>query len=106
MAKKPLIKNASDEEQFKKASKKERFLLDQKKMDWKKVLSTSYGRRVLAQLLDYGGPYRSTFNPDNPHITSYRAGQQDFAHYIQAEIVQYAGPEYYNKLINEGDRDE
>ena len=85
MADRSLVRNAADPQQVKRAARKERQLEEQFRSALRSVLATEPGRRILWELMDRAGVFRSIWVMTAE--IHYRAGQQDFGHMIQAEIL-------------------
>ncbi|MDB4893139.1 MAG: hypothetical protein JWL61_4994 [Gemmatimonadetes bacterium] len=102
MAKKALVRNAADAAQVKAAKESEQFLSDERLNDWRAVLSSPEGRRVLWRVLGQCNTNKSVFAVDHGTI-SYRAGWQDAGHYVLAEINE-ADPRAFLRMIEEANR--
>lgn len=96
MERKPLVKNAADKEQVKRAAFKEKDLRGYELEDLKEVLKTGPGRRVFWRLLEKCRVYESIWT--NSARIHYNAGQQDLGHYIMAEIVEADEDAYFNMM--------
>lgn len=95
-----LVKNGSDEEQIKKAEKKEAFKSHQNIDDIRFVLSTVQGRRVLKKYLEVCGVFRTSFS-ENVNQTLFLEGQRNVGLMLLNDINS-ADPMAYVKMINEG----
>lgn len=102
MAKKALVRNAGDAAQVKAAKEAERFMADERLNDWRAVLATPEGRRVLWRVLEQCNTNKSVFAVDHGTI-SYRAGWQDAGHYVLAEIDD-ADPRAFFRMSEEANR--
>ncbi len=82
----PLVKNAADEPQVKKAGDKmklkEKIELD----DLRFVLKNIEGRRVMWRLLEQCKVFETIW--ENSARIHYNAGKQDIGHYIMSEVVR------------------
>lgn len=95
-----LVKNGSDEEQVKKAEKKEAFKSHQNIDDMRFILSTVQGRRVLKKYLETCGVFRTSFS-ENVNQTLFLEGQRNVGLMLLNDINS-ADPMAYVKMINEG----
>ena len=102
MADRPLVKNAADERQVKRAGQKEQ---DRRKLeldDLRWVLSERSGRRhVWRQMADI---YRSSFNT-NGSIVFFNEGRRDGQLKLLADVME-ASPELYLLMQQEAQDDE
>lgn len=99
---KSLVRNAADREQVKAAKESEKFMDDERLNDWRSVLATPEGRRVLWRVLAQCNTSKSIFALDHGTI-SYRSGWQDAGHYVMAEINE-ADPRAFLVMIQEANR--
>ncbi len=97
--KKALVGNAADEEQVKKASKKEGSEREKELNDLRFVLSTPQGRRVMFNIMAECKTFRSILHPSGSMVY-YNAGQQDIGHWLQKEIIE-ADTDAYLKILKE-----
>lgn len=99
---KALVKNAASPDQVRAAKEAEQFMSDERLNDWRIVLSTPEGRRVIWRVLEQCNTNKSVFAIDHGTI-SYRAGWQDAGHYVLAEINE-ADPRAFLRMIEEANR--
>jgi len=90
--------NAANPEEVNKQARKERDIRKQELNDIATVLSSKSGQRLIWRILGQCGTFRTVFNPENPHTTSYLSGQQDLGHFIMREIT-YTDPNLMIKLM-------
>jgi hypothetical protein len=95
-----LVKNGSDEEQVKKAEKKEAFKSHQSLDDIRFLLSSAQGRRVFKKYLEVCGVFRTSFS-ENVNQTLFLEGQRNVGLMLLNDINS-ADPMAYVKMINEG----
>lgn len=98
MEQRPLVKNASDPEQVKAAENKHRSGRVTELDDFKVVLSTPQGRRLLWRLMGKAKVFETVW--ESSARIHYNAGQQDFGHFIMSEILE-ADEESYFKMMRE-----
>jgi len=92
------VRNAADPQQVRRAARKEKQLEERFSAAMRNVLATESGRLVFWELLARAGVYRSIWVMTAE--IHYRAGQQDFGHMIQAEIVK-ASEDSYEQMVRE-----
>lgn len=102
MGRKALVRNAADPEQVKRAKDVVKYSRDDELNDWRAVLGTPEGRRVLWRVLEQCNTNKSIFAADHGTI-SYRAGWQDAGHYLMAEINE-AEPRAFLRMIQDANR--
>lgn len=95
----PIITNAADATQVKKARKTQRHLRAQELEDLRAVLGTLAGRRLVWRLLKRCGTFMSTIGTTDA-MTNYNAGRQDLGHFLLAEITA-AQPDMLPQLMQE-----
>ena len=98
--KKPLVSNAENKTQIKKAIKKVKDAEQTKDSDMRKVLNTIEGRAVISRILGRCGAFRTVVSSGGVELTYYNAGQQDLGHWLQAEMRR-AHPTALAKMIIE-----
>lgn len=86
MPEEELPQNAVDEGRLTRREKaiKRRQLQDER--DLREVLDTRAGRAVLMRVLQDGRVYEQSFNPDNPHWTSFNEGCRAVGNRLLARI--------------------
>jgi len=92
------VRNAADPQQVRRAARKEKQVEERFTNALREVMGTAAGRLVLWELLSRAGVYRSIWVMTAE--IHYRAGQQDFGHMIQAEILK-AGEDGYELMARE-----
>lgn len=95
-----LVKNGSDEEQVKRAEKKEAFKSNQNVDDMRFVLASAQGRRVLRKYLEACGVFRTSFS-ENVNQTLFLEGQRNVGLMLLNDI-NAADVMAYVKIMNEG----
>lgn len=85
MAQKPLVSNAGDAEQVKKAKTREDRLRERELNDICAVLNIVEGRRLVWRLLGHCKIFESVF--EQSARIYYNAGIQDTGHFILAEVL-------------------
>lgn len=85
MADRSLVRNAADPQQVRRAARKESQAQEQFQAALRDVLRTESGRRLLWELMARAGVFRSIWVMTAE--IHYRAGQQDYGHMLQAEIL-------------------
>lgn len=93
-----LVKNAADEQQVAQATEKEKLERELELDDLRKVLATESGRRLLWRLLTRASVHKSIWEPSAK--IHYNSGQQDFGHFIEAEVLE-ANDEAYFQMMRE-----
>jgi hypothetical protein len=83
---KPLVRNASNEEQLKEAKRKESADRMQAIADMRKVVSSPEGKRVLEKIIAFCKPTQSIWNPSAAIHRD--AGRQEVGHLILSMIVE------------------
>lgn len=99
-----LVGNAADQEQVRDARRKEDSLRRQQLADIERLLETDHGRRFLWRILEQTSVHGTVMHPGDPHMTSYRAGQQDIGHWLMQEMTE-ASPDSYPELVAEHARE-
>jgi hypothetical protein len=84
--KKPLVTNASDEQQVSAASKKVKFTREQELLDIKAVMNTFEGQRFIWRILSKCKAFGSVWEASAK--IHYNSGMQDIGHFLMAEIVE------------------
>lgn len=79
--------NLADKNQVKNAALKEDDLRRQEMNDIRTVLSNVSGRRLMWRLLSRCKTFESVMSEEHSSM-SYNSGQQDFGHFIMAEISE------------------
>lgn len=92
------VRNAADPQQVRRAARKEKQLEERFTNALRDIMGTPSGRLVMWELLSRAGVYRSIWVMTAE--IHYRAGQQDFGHMIQAEILK-AGEDGYELMARE-----
>ncbi len=87
---KAFVGNASDADQVKEATRKEKERRKQELTDILHVLSSPEGQRFLWRLMEQCRTFESIW--DESERIRYNAGRQDIGHFIMSEIVE-AEPE-------------
>ena len=85
MTGKAFVKNAASEKQVRDGELKENMKGTRKHEDWRFILNTPQGRRVIWQILEECKAFGSIWAP-NASI-HYNSGKQDLGHIIMGEIV-------------------
>lgn len=80
-----LVANAGDEQQVRKAARSEKWLAQRRANDWRTIVGSPEGRRVLWSLLEQCKVFESIM--ETSARIYYNAGRQDFGHLIIAEIT-------------------
>lgn len=81
-----LVRNASDGAQVRRGARLEVRRRERELNDWRAVLATAEGRRVIWQLLEHCKVFTSIWDPSSR--MHYQAGVQDVGHYVMAEIAE------------------
>lgn len=100
---KATVHNIADEKQVKKAQKNEKFIEKQKEEDYRAVLSTRSGRRLLWGLLGDLGLHEQPFTGNN--TTFFNCGKLNSAQIILGNIVD-ADQEAYFQMMRESKDEE
>lgn len=79
--------NLADEQEVKKAERREKDLRKQELNDLRTVLSNVSGRRFVWRVLTRCNSFASVFS-ENHSTMSYLAGKQDLGHFIMNEITE------------------
>lgn len=95
---KSLVANGSDEEQVKKAEKKEASGRSQDLEDIRAVLSTESGKRFVWKYLELCGLHRTSYT-ENPHTTMFLEGRRDIGLRLLADITE-ADPLKYVEMMS------
>ncbi len=93
------VKNASDSQQIKRATRDEKELRRREREDIKFLLSDGRSRRFLWKQLCKCGIYKTSFGEGND-TTNYYEGQRSIGLELLSEILD-VDPEGYTKLIEE-----
>lgn len=93
------VKNGSDEEQVKKAEKKEAFKTNQNLDDMRFILSSVQGRRILKKYLEACGVFKTSFS-ENVNQTLFLEGQRNVGLMLLNDI-NAADAMAYVKMMNE-----
>jgi len=101
---KPLVGNASDEEQVAKAGKKVKQREDIDVEDLKYIMDTPQGRRFVWRYLGLCGVYRLSFSGEASHETAFKEGARLIGTTLLNDI-NTASPEAYFKMIEESKRE-
>lgn len=99
MDEEPLVTNAADSKQVRKARKNQRRTRAQELEDLRSVVKDAAGRRVLWRLLKRCSTFNSAIGM-NDAMTNYNAGRQDIGHFILAELTA-AQPDILPSLMQE-----
>ena len=97
------VKNAADEGQVREAEKKAKLGREQELADMRKLLATDFGRRFVWRVMSRARVFESIW--EQSAKIHYNAGQQDFGHFIMAEVVE-AGPEHLLRMMQEAKQGE
>lgn len=89
----PIVTNAANEDQVKDAKVKVKITRDTELNDFRSVMSTESGARLLLRLLRHCGTHASIWEPSAK--IHYNAGKQDVGHFVQSEMVQADLKRYY-----------
>lgn len=98
----PLVKNTADREQVDSARKKEKLARFQEISDLQAILSAVQGRRFIWRLLARAKTFESIWDPSSK--IHFNAGQQDFGHFILAELME-ADPNAFIKMMEENKKE-
>lgn len=90
---------AEDENKLSKSEKKKAQKETERRDDWRWVMSTTQGRRVIREILGYSGQDRNAFVGQS-NQTIYNTGMQKVGQYVRDNIVEHA-PGDFLKLIEE-----
>lgn len=93
----PLVKNAADEEQVKKAARKEKSEEDRFQNAMLDMLDSKPGRLVLWKILEHCRVFGSVFQEGR---VEYNAGKQDVGHFLMGKITE-ARPEALIEMMRE-----
>ena len=85
MTKKAYVENASNKDQIREASRKERAQRKLELEDLKAVLETDAGKRLVWRILKHCKVFESIWHPSA--MIHKNAGAQDVGHFLMAEIV-------------------
>ena len=80
------MKNAADEAQVKRSVEREKSVRERELMDLKILLSSPEGRRFIWRLMGKAKVFESVW--EQSAKIHYNAGQQDFGHFLMAEVVE------------------
>lgn len=103
MSKAPLVENAADPDQVKKASKKEKFSRSTELADFVMLMRTEFGRRFIWRMLDKTGFQKSSFTGNS--YTFFNEGMRNIGLMIWADINEGC-PELYIQMVNEAKKEE
>lgn len=95
----PLVTNAADATQVKKARKTQRRQRTMELEDIRDTVKTVGGRRFIWRLLQQCGTFQSTFSAVDG-MTQYNAGRQDIGHFLLSELT-HAQPDLLPALMSE-----
>ena len=73
----------------------------QRESDWRKVLGTTEGQRVMSYLLQSSGHHLPSYGGMDTQATAYREGQRSMGQFIIRQ-VQTAAPEHLATIIMGG----
>ncbi len=85
MARPAMVGNAGDEQQVRKAARSEKWLRERRSNDWRAIVGSPEGRRVLWYLLEQCKVFESIM--ETSARIYYNSGRQDFGHYLIGEIT-------------------
>jgi len=74
-----------------------------KAIDYQVVFNTEEGKRVLYDMMKNTGALTSSFNPDNPHITSFNEGQRSVCISIMKHLK--FNPQKFEKMMQQGEQE-
>ena len=94
----PLVKNAGDKEQVRKASKKERYAKINRINDTRFVLSDERGRRFVWGLMERC--FSQTFDSENSRLDAFRSGERNMSLKLLREITD-ADPDAFVTMLKE-----
>lgn len=83
--KEALVQNASSKAQIAEAKMKEKLGRDQELNDFRVVLNTKEGRRLVWRLMGKCNVFATVWDPSAK--IHYNAGRQDLGHFIMAEVI-------------------
>lgn len=86
--------NAADEKQVKEAEKREKHSRGSELRDFRSVMETKYGRRVVNDLLMFCGVLKTSFN-NSGSVTAFNEGQRNVGLKLLADIEQSGSDELY-----------
>lgn len=92
---KPLVKNASNEEQINSAKTKVKLGRERELEDLRSILSTEYGRRFIWKTLSRCGVFKISFTGSSQ--TFFNEGERSIGLYLLNEVMD-ADPESYVKM--------
>ena len=95
----PVVTNAANQKQIKRASVRESIKRKEEREDMLKLLGMPEGRRVFWRLLSFCNIYGSSYS-DNPGFMAFREGQRNVGNKILADIMSVA-PEAYITMMKE-----
>lgn len=98
-----MVKNAADEQQVKKAGRKENLKRKQELEDMKALLDTPLGRRVVWRYLSICGVYQSSFTGNS--TTFFNEGRREVGLRLMADIME-SNPDSYAKMVKESRQEE
>lgn len=87
MNERPLVQNAADARQVKIAGRAEAREREDELNDWRAVLGTESGRRLLWRILVQCRVFGSVFDPSAEKM-AFNAGRQDVGHFVMGEISE------------------
>lgn len=83
---KPLVRNAADPDQVKKAKDKEKFNREDEILDLKEVLATHSGRRFIWRYLEKCGVFTSSFTGNSE--TFFKEGSRNIGLQLLADVQE------------------
>lgn len=92
--------NADDPVAVKKRRTKAKFAEEQRLEDWRWLLGDQRGRRIVWALLEDGGVFRSSFDPERPAVTAFHEGQRNGGLRVLHQVMQ-ADPSAYELMARE-----
>lgn len=95
-----LVQNAADPQQVEAAREQERTREQQRQYDWRSVMESPSGRRVLSDVLDHCGTYQTPFGETSDR-THFLVGRQDVGHFIVSQIGDAGADEHLLTLSRE-----
>lgn len=98
------VANAADKQQIKKAAKKIRFNRTQELDDFRFILSTPSGRRVIWRYLSLVGVFQSSFT-GHSETTIFNEGRRDVGLRLLADVME-SDPKAYILMTAEANAEE
>lgn len=96
MTTRPLVRNAGDPRQVRRAGKTEHLRRQDELNDLRAVLATAEGRRLLWRVLGHCGCFGSVWHPSA--LIHYNSGRQDVGHWLQAEINAASRSQFFRMI--------